>query len=124
MEPFERYLNFIDNPTHREKLMGIIRWIETNYPELKPEYKWNQPMYTHHGTIIIGFSTAKRHIAVAPEEKALIRFQDAIQDAGYSYSKKLFRIQWEQPVDYDLLKRIIDYNIEDKKETNTFWRKG
>lgn len=88
MEPFERYLNFIDNPTHREKLMDIFRWIETNYPELKPEYKWNQPMYTHHGTFIIGFSTAKRHIAVAPEEKALIRFQDVIQDAGYSYSKK------------------------------------
>jgi uncharacterized protein YdhG (YjbR/CyaY superfamily) len=34
---------------------------------LKEEIKWNQPMFSDHGTFIIGFSIAKEHIAVAPE---------------------------------------------------------
>ena len=28
----------------------------------------------------------------------------------------LFRIKWEDEVDYDLLSKIIDFNIEDKKK--------
>ncbi len=33
------------------------------------------------------------------------------------------RIKWDMDVDYQLLKDIIDYNIEDKKDCQTFWRK-
>jgi hypothetical protein len=36
---------------------------------------------------------------------------------------ELFRIKWEQEIPYSLLERIIHFNIEDKKECSTSWRK-
>jgi uncharacterized protein YdhG (YjbR/CyaY superfamily) len=32
-------------------------------------------------------------------------------------------IPWDKPMDYELLERIIRFNIEDKKGCETFWRK-
>jgi uncharacterized protein YdhG (YjbR/CyaY superfamily) len=80
-------------------------------------------MFNHHGTYIIGFSASKQHIAVAPERAAMIRFSGQIEQAGYSQAKQIFRIRWEDDVDLSLLERIIRFNIEDKEECTTFWRK-
>jgi uncharacterized protein YdhG (YjbR/CyaY superfamily) len=84
---------------------------------------WNQPMFTDHGTFIIGFSTAKHHLAIAPEIEVIDRFSEDIAKAGYDRSKGLIRIRWDDPVDYSLLQKIIEYNISDKAECTTFWRK-
>jgi hypothetical protein len=35
----------------------------------------------------------------------------------------LLRIRWDQPVDYTLLEKMIRFNVEDKAEATTFWRK-
>lgn len=32
------------------------------------------------------------------------------------------KIKWTEEVNYDLLHRMIDKNIEDKKDTTKFWR--
>ncbi|GGB08667.1 iron chaperone [Macrococcus hajekii] len=109
--------------TQRERLLEIFEWIHLNYAELEPVMKWNQPMYQHHGTFIIGFSVAKKHMAIAPEKETLLQFKDKIQAAGYSQTAMLFRIKWDEPVHYELLQELIDYNIQDKKDCQTFWRK-
>ena len=80
-------------------------------------------MFTDHGTYIIGFSAAKHHIAVAPEKAALNLFAQDIAQAGYEHSKELIRIPWEKPVEYALLQKLIAFNIADKAECTTFWRK-
>jgi uncharacterized protein YdhG (YjbR/CyaY superfamily) len=79
-------------------------------------------MFTDHGTFIIGFSIAKAHIAVAPEAIVIKHFEKEIEEAGYSRSKGLFRIKWNDRVDYDLLRKMIAYNIENKKDMMKFWR--
>lgn len=119
------FQSFLENlpDKQQEKLNEIFNWIENHYPELEPVIKWNQPMYQQHGTFIIGFSTAKKHIAVAPEKEALLEFKEDIEAAGYSQTAMLFRIKWNEPVHYHLLQKIIDFNIEDKKDCQTFWRK-
>lgn len=33
-----------------------------------------------------------------------------------------FRIRWTDPVHYDLLKKIIEFNIKEKAENPGFWR--
>ena len=88
-----------------------------------PRIAWNQPVFTDHGTYIIGFSVAKHHMAVAPERVAIVHFSDEIVESGYDHSKELVRIPWEMPVDFSLIKKIIEYNIMDKADTSTFWRK-
>lgn len=122
MEVFNEYLENIDHPDHRERAEEILTWVLERFPDLEPVIKWNTPMFTDHGTFIIGIDHAKHHMSFAPEEVAMTRFSDDIEQAGYSSTKGLFRIKWTQPVNYELLEKIIAFNIQDKAEYTKFWR--
>lgn len=123
MQIFAEFLTKIDEEFHRKRMEEVLTWVKEQYPHLKREIKWNQPMFTDHETFIIGFSVAKKHIAVAPEHVAIIHVKDDIEKAGYDYTKELVRIPWNRPVEYSLLKKMIEFNIEDKADCKTFWRK-
>lgn len=112
----------IKDAEQRSRLEEIFTWIKQEFPTLEPVVKWNQPMFTDHGTFIIGFSVAKNHISVAPESIAIKHFEEDIKNANYDHTKELFRIQWKDPVDYTLLEKLIDFNITDKADYQTFWR--
>ena len=122
MNEFQKFLDKIVNPGYREKMEGLFKHITEKFPGLKREIKWNQPMFSNHGTFIIGFSIAKQHIAVAPEAVVLDHFAQEIKKAGYERSKMLFRIKWTDEIDFDLIDNMIEYNIEDKKNMTKFWR--
>lgn len=122
MEAFKAFLNQIDDTDQRQRVEQIFEHISTRFPQLESVIKWNQPMFADHGTFIIGFSVAKNHLAVAPEMVALNRFEDEIHKAGYQRTNQILKIQWKDEVDFDLLERIIAFNIEDKKTTTKFWR--
>ncbi|PAF20406.1 iron chaperone [Terribacillus saccharophilus] len=123
MEVFADYLAKIDNPQHRERTEEVLKWVAEKFPNLEPKIAWNQPMFTDHGTYIIGFSIAKQHLAVAPEKTGIDHFSSDIVQAGYDHTKQLVRIKWDGPVDYSLLERMIEFNITDKAHCTTFWRK-
>ncbi|MFS0647447.1 iron chaperone [Siminovitchia sp. 179-K 8D1 HS] len=123
MEVFAEFLAGIDDPLHREKTEEVFTWIMTKYPKLKREIKWNQPMFTDHGTFIIGFSISKKHLSIAPESITITHVENDIVKAGYDYTKELIRIPWKDPVDYPLLEKMIDFNIRDKEDCSTFWRR-
>ncbi len=123
MEHLSEYLECIDNPQHRERMEEVFGWIDGRFPDLIPKIAWKQPMFTDHGTFIIGFSISKNHMAVTPEEAAIAHFADEIVQAGYDFTKGLIRIPWKSSVDFTLLERMIGYNILDKAECTTFWRK-
>ncbi|MEK4286462.1 iron chaperone [Paenibacillus sp. FSL P4-0502] len=123
MEVFAEYLAQIDNPQHRERMEEVLAWVAGKFTDLKPKVAWNQPMFTDHETFIIGFSVSKHHLAVAPEIAGINRFSDEIVQAGYDHTKQLLRIRWESPVDFSLLEKMIDFNILDKADCSTFWRK-
>lgn len=122
MKNFDDYLTTINDPEQRETISGLLSWIIEQYPSLVPIIKWNQPMFTDHGTYIIGFSTSKKHFSVSPEVKTLKHFQEGIEQAGYDHTENIIRIKWGQNISYDLLKKMIDFNIEDKAEFTKFWR--
>ena len=107
MYEFQKFLDEIENLDHRSKMEKILRHIAEKFPGLKREIKWNQPMFTDHGTFIIAFSVAKNHLAVAPELEALNHFDERIKQAGYQRSKMLFRIKWTDEIDFNLLDKII-----------------
>ena len=122
MKDFQWFLDEITQQDKRQRMEGILNGIKKSFPQLKEEIKWNQPMFTDHGTFIIGFSIAKTHIAVAPEAVVINLFENDIREAGYSYTKELFRIKWTDKVDCDLLHNLVAYNIENKKDMTRFWR--
>lgn len=123
MEVFAEYLAKIDHPEHLARMEEVLAWVTKSFPGLVPKVAWNQPMFTDHGTYIIGFSAAKQHMAVAPELAGINHFSAAIVQAGYDHTKQLVRIRWESPVDFLLLERMIKFNILEKADCTTFWRK-
>src|SRR5690625_1583038 len=122
MEVFKEFLSRIDNPEHRTRTEEVLGWVSEKFPNLIPVFKWNQPMYTDHGTYIIGFSVAKHHLAVAPEVAGINHFSDEIVQAGYKHTKGLVQFPWSSSFDFTLLEKMIRYNILDKADCSTFWR--
>lgn len=123
MEVFAEYLSRIENPQHLARMEEVFHWITGKFPSLMPKIAWNQPMFTDHGTFIIGFSIARHHMAVAPEKAGIDRFSGDIVKAGYDRTKELVRFPWDKPVDFSLLEKMIAFNISEKAGYATFWRK-
>jgi uncharacterized protein YdhG (YjbR/CyaY superfamily) len=122
MNNFEEYLLTLEEGDRRERMASIFSYIRKEFPFLKEEVKWKQPMFADHGTFIIGFSVSKGHISVGSERPCLEKFKEDIEKAQYPLLKELFQIPFDSPVDFELLHKIIAYNIEDKKDVTVFWR--
>lgn len=123
MEVFADFLKRIDNPDHLLRTEEVLSWVAETFPQLEPKLAWNQPMFTDHDTFIIGFSVSKQHLAVAPEQAGIRQFTDDIEKAGYDHTKELIRFKWNRPFDFELLEKLIRFNIADKADCTTFWRK-
>lgn len=123
MEAFKDYLDKIKDENQKARTEEVLAWVSNRYPSLERKIAWNQPMFIDHGTFIIAFSVAKQHLAFALEEPAAIKFKEEIAKSGYEQTIKFVRMKWNQPVDYDLLERIISFIIEDKAQSKTFWIK-
>ena len=119
MEDFLEFIEHINNGQQRARTQEVLEWVKSQFPNLEARIAWNQPMFTEHGTFIIGFSVSSKHLAVSPERAGMVRFTNEITKAGYSQSKMLFRIRWEEPVNYILLDQIIRFNCIDKAECKT-----
>lgn len=123
MEVFGSYLSKIENEAHRTRMREVLEWVKNRFPLMETKVAWNQPMFTDHGTFIIAFSASKQHFSVAPEQAAIEKFSAEINKSGYSQSSNIFRIRWEEPVDFSLLEQIIQYNLKEKADCASFWRK-
>ncbi|MFF2886900.1 iron chaperone [Paenibacillus sp. NPDC057967] len=123
MEVFAEYVANIVNEQHRARTEEVMTWVAERYPNLEPKIAWKQPMFTDHDTFIIGFSVSKQHLAVAPERAGMIQFAEEIVQAGHDHTKELVRFRWNNPVDFSLLEKMIEFNMVDKADCTTFWRK-
>ena len=123
MDVFSEYLAQIEDSQHNARTKEVLDWVSAQFPTLQPKIAWNQPMFTEHGTFIIGFSVSNKHLAVSPERAGMVRFSEEIKKAGYSQGKMLFRIRWEENVNHMLLHSIIEFNRTEKENCKTFWRK-
>ncbi|RIP34721.1 iron chaperone [Staphylococcus gallinarum] len=123
MDLFKAFLDSLETDSQRATMTQVFQWAQDIFPQLDTTVKWNQPMYTDHGTFIIAFSKAKQHFSVAPEAKTMAHFSERIANAGYTQTNNLFKIKWTQDIDFNLLQDIIQFNIDDKQNCDTFWRK-
>lgn len=123
MDVFKDFITAIEDPEKRQRVTDILTFIHTTYPQLGMRIAWGCPHFTDHGTFIFALSLASAHIAFTPESKPLRVFEADIKKAGYTASKMILRLPWTKPVDYALLSKLIDYNIQDKKDLTSYWRK-
>ena len=122
MEEFKEYLDKIENDEHLSRIKEVLEWVKNNFPSLKPRLAWNQPMFTDHGTFIISFDVSKNHLSISPENAGIVYFQNELSDKNIEYGSMTLKFKWKNSFDFDLLYRIIKFNIDDKINCNTFWR--
>ena len=72
-------------------MVDVLDWVSCKIPELELRIAWNQPMFTHHGTYIIGFSAASKHMATAHKRATMIRFEAAMRERGTDFGKVFAR---------------------------------
>lgn len=118
----DEYLATIPNDAKRAQMVDVLVWVGLTYPELELRIAWNQPMFTHHGTYIIGFSAASKHMAMAPERATIIRFEPVMRERCTDFGKMFARQPWDKPFDYELATAFIEHQIESKRDITTFWR--
>ena len=122
IKTLEEFLATIPNDDNRARMVEVLNWVAKRYPELLLRIAWNQPMFTHHGTYIIGFSAASKHMAIAPERATMIRFEPVMRERGTDFGKMFARQPWNKPFDYELLDAFIQHQLTEKKEVTSFWR--
>ena len=122
ISPLDEYLATIPDDDNRERMVDVLVWVGFTYPELKLRIAWNQPMFTHHGTYIIGFSAASKHMAIAPERATMIRFEPVMRERGTDFGKMFARQPWNKPFDYELLDAFIQHQLTEKQDITSFWR--
>ena len=118
----DEYLKTIPNDDNRARMVDVLVWVGLTYPELELRIAWNQPMFTHHGTYIIGVSAASKHMAMAPERATMIRFEPVMRERGTDFGKMFARQPWNKPFDYELLDAFIQHQLDQKQDITSFWR--
>ena len=122
IKTLDEYLETIPDDDNRARMVDVLVWVGLTYPELELRIAWNQPMFTHHGTYIIGFSAAAKHMAVAPERATMIRFEQVMRERGTDFGTMLARQPWTKPFDYELLDAFIQHQLAEKQDITSFWR--
>lgn len=122
IKTLDEYLETIPNDDNRARMVDVLAWVVLTYPELELRVAWNQPMFTHHGTYIIGFSAASKHMAMAPERATMIRFEPVMRERGTDFGKMFARQPWNKPFDFELLNAFIQHQLEEKQDITSFWR--
>ena len=101
------FLATIPDDDNRERMVEMLDWVAQHYPELELCIAWNQPMFTHHGSYIIGFSAASKHMAMARKR-------------GTDFGKTFARQPWDKPFDYELLDAFIQHQLAEKQDVTSF----
>ena len=118
----DEYLETIPNDDNRARMVDVLVWVGLTYPELELRIAWNQPVFTHHGTYIIGFSAASKHMTMAPERATMIRFEQVMRERGTDFGTMLARQPWTKSFDYELLDAFIQHQLAEKQDITSFWR--
>lgn len=118
----DEYLKTIPNDDNRARMVEVLNWVAKRYPELELRIAWNQPTFTHHGTDIIAFSAASKHMAMAPEFATMIRFEPVMCERGTDFDTVFARQPWNKPFDYELLDAFIQDQVTDIRDVTSFWR--
>lgn len=114
MDIFQTFIDEIPKPEHRQRFVEVLEHVSKTFPQLEKRFAWNQPMFTDHGTFIIAFSVAKKHMAFSPEWVGIQHFKERMAEAGVDHSTMIIRMPWDKAFDYELLDDVIRFNIEDK----------
>lgn len=121
-EKIEIYFN---NTKNSDKIVAENLYFKLikEIKEIDYHYAWNHPMIISkkNKNFIMAINTAKEHFTIAIEKEVLHHFKEEIEYNDYKLLQKGFKIKYNQPINYELIQKIIYFTIELKKDHKNFW---
>lgn len=115
------YFDNIERDDDRAKVANLYNELLKIDKSLSPIYAWNNPMIKYKEAFNCGISVAKAHITIAFDVEALEFFKERIIESGYKLNAKTFTIKYNQDINLELLKSMVLFSIELKKDAKGFW---
>jgi len=89
-------------------LQKIRQTIREAAPEAQEAISYQMPTYKLHGNLV-HFAAFKKHIGFYPDPSGIEAFKDEL--APYANSKGAVQFPRDQPIPYDLLRRIVIFRV-------------
>ncbi len=93
----------------RPKLIELREIISRAEPEMTERISWQMPTF-YLKSNVIHFAAHKKHIGLYPGPKAIQVFSHRLE--GYKTSKGAIQIPNDTPLDRNLIRDIVRFNIE------------
>lgn len=97
----------------QERLQHLRNLIHEVAPDAVEIISYGMPAFRL-GTILVYFAAHKNHIGFYPYSSAIVAFQEAL--SGYKSAKGSVQFQHDQPLPYDLIRRIIAFRAKENRE--------
>ncbi|ACX63611.1 iron chaperone [Paenibacillus sp. Y412MC10] len=100
-------------PEVQEILQKLRRVIQETAPHAKEKISYQMPTFDLHGNLV-HFAAFKKHIGFYPAPSGIEAFQDELK--VYHASKGTLKFPIDQPLPYDLIRRIVQYRVQQNLE--------
>lgn len=97
----------------QELLKELREAVRETAPEAMEKISYGMPTFAMDGNII-HFAAFKNHIGLYPGADGVAAFQDELKP--YKTSKGTIQFSLDQPLPMNLIKRIVNYKVEENKE--------
>lgn len=104
----EEYINQYEGEI-KVRLQNIKKEILNVDSSLEERMSWQMPTFWKKYNII-HFAVSKNHIGIYPSPEAIIKFSEELKD--YKTSKGAIQFPNDKPIPYDLIKKIVKFNLE------------
>lgn len=114
MEEQQRKIETIDQyisgfPQEIQVIMQQVRQTVLDAaPQAKESISWKMPTFKMK-TILVQFAGHKQHLGFYPWPETIERFKNELSD--YKTSKGGVQFPYNKQIPYDLIKRMVEYNV-------------
>jgi len=96
----------------QEILQTIRRIVHEEAPDAQETIKYQMPTFTLDGNLV-HFAAFKKHIGFYPVPSGIEAFKDEL--AGYVGGKGSVQFPLDQPMPYDLIRRIVAFRVAENQ---------
>lgn len=109
-------------PEEVQKILKKVRTtIRQTAPEAEETISYQIPTFKLNGTYLIYFAGFKNHISLYPAPRGAEEFKKEL--SAYEGGKGTVQFPLDQPIPYDLIKRIVKFKIQENQEKARVKRK-
>lgn len=109
-------------PEEVQKILKKVRTtIRQTAPEAEETISYQIPTFKLNGTYLIYFAGFKNHISLYPAPRGAEEFKKEL--SAYEGGKGTVQFPLDQPIPYDLIKRIVKFKVKENQEKAKVKRK-